>query len=141
LQGVRLHRHRAVPRRKTRDRRRCCGVAVCASAISIISLLGVTGPAPHAAADELGYLVNVTVLPGNGFTDAGDALQQGYAVCTRVSDGHPYGDVLADVEERLQADDAYHAAYVINQAINELCPAQTWQLRQSAVGYRSPSGG
>src|SRR6476660_8529176 len=30
-------------------------------------------------------------------------------------------------------------AYLINQAVNELCPAQIWQLRQSAAGYTLPS--
>ena len=30
-------------------------------------------------------------------------------------------------------------AYLINQAVNELCPAQIWQLRQSAAGYTLPA--
>ena len=30
--------------------------------------------------------------------------------------------------------DYYQGAYLINQAVNELCPAQIWQLRQSAAG-------
>jgi hypothetical protein len=36
----------------------------------------------------------------------------------------------------LNASDYYQGAHLVNQAVNELCPAQTWQLRQSAAGYR-----
>ena len=31
--------------------------------------------------------------------------------------------------------DDYQAAYLINQAVNELCPALIWQLRNSAAHY------
>jgi hypothetical protein len=34
------------------------------------------------------------------------------------------------------ASDYYQRAHLVNKAVNELCPAQTWQLRQSAAGYR-----
>jgi hypothetical protein len=30
-------------------------------------------------------------------------------------------------------------SYLLSQAAQELCPAQIWQLRQSAVGYRPPA--
>ena len=56
--------------------------------------------------------------------------------------------VLDDVSKVREADqvkadfntaDYYQGAYLINQAVNELCPAQIWQLRQSAAGYTLPA--
>ncbi len=38
-------------------------------------------------------------------------------------------------EGRLPDRGLLPGAYLINQAVNELCPAQIWQLRQSAAGY------
>jgi hypothetical protein len=32
----------------------------------------------------------------------------------------------------------YQASYLITQAVNELCPALIWQLRNSATNYRPP---
>ena len=40
---------------------------------------------------------------------------------------------------RFSTSDEYQAAYLINQAVGELCPAQIWQLRQSAAGYVPPA--
>ena len=39
------------------------------------------------------------------------------------------------VKADFHTTDYYQAGYLINQAVNELCPAQIWQLRQSAAGY------
>lgn len=96
--------------------------------------------APPAAADATAYLINVTVRPGYNFANADDALGYGHQLCDTVTAGSPYAEVMSKVKTDLQTTDDYHAAYLINQAVNELCPAQIWELRQSAAGYVPPTG-
>lgn len=91
--------------------------------------------APQAAADEVAYLVNVTVRPGYQFPDARTALDYGYVICDRVGQGNRYSETISGVKNDFAADDDFQAAYLINQAVNELCPALVWQLRQSAAHY------
>ncbi|BBZ05652.1 hypothetical protein MCHIJ_50890 [Mycolicibacterium chitae] len=91
---------------------------------------------PTARADELAYLVNVTVRPGYNFPNADEALRYGRFVCDKVAQGRAYTDVVAETKHDLRTADEYQAAYLINQAVNELCPAQIWQLRNSAAPYR-----
>lgn len=87
---------------------------------------------PSAAADSVAYLINVTVRPGYNFANADDALAYGHLICDRVALGRGYADVMADVK----TDFGTTASYLITQAVNELCPAQIWQLRRSAAHYR-----
>lgn len=93
-----------------------------------------------ASADTIAYLVNVTVRPGYHFGGPDDALRYGYSLCDDVAAGHPYGALIGTVKTDQQTTDDYQAAYLINQSVNELCPAQIWHLRQSAAGYRSSLG-
>lgn len=88
-----------------------------------------------AHADTVAYLVNVTMRPGYNFPNADAALAYGYTICDRVSGGSSYADDIATVKQHFNTDDDYQAAYLINQAVNELCPALIWQLRQSAIHY------
>lgn len=92
-------------------------------------------PAPAAQADAVAYLVNVTVRPGYNFANADAALAYGYSVCDRVGRNTSYTDTLTSVRDDFQTSDDYQAAYLVNQAVNELCPALIWQLRRSAVHY------
>ena len=92
-----------------------------------------TVAAPVAHADAVAYLVNVTVRPGYHFTGADDALQYGHGICEKVARGATYMSLMSDVKADLDTSDDYQAAYLINQAVNELCPAQIWQLRNSAT--------
>ncbi|MGE2837104.1 DUF732 domain-containing protein [Mycobacterium sp. SMC-4] len=91
--------------------------------------------APTAAADEVAYLVNVHVRPGYNFPNADAALGYGRSVCDRVGGQMPYAELVDQVKADFRSTDYYQGAYLINQAVNELCPAQIWQLRQSAAGY------
>jgi hypothetical protein len=91
--------------------------------------------APSAHADQVAYLFNVTVRPGYGFANADDALHYGYSVCDRVAAKTSYSQLVDQVKSDVNTADYYQGAYLINQAVNELCPAQIWQLRQSAAGY------
>ncbi|MGE2736624.1 DUF732 domain-containing protein [Mycolicibacterium vaccae] len=90
---------------------------------------------PTAAADDVAYLVNVHVRPGYNFPNADAALGYGRSVCDRVATQMPYAELVDQVKADFRSTDYYQGAYLINQAVNELCPAQIWQLRQSAAGY------
>jgi hypothetical protein len=102
-------------------------------------LCGVTATvAPHARADTVAYLVNVTVRPGYHFPNAQAALDYGYGICDKVSQGRPFPQLMGDVKADFNTSDEYQASYLISQAVNELCPALIWQLRNSAAHYRPP---
>jgi hypothetical protein len=95
--------------------------------------------APSSAhADAVAYLVNVTVRPGYNFANADDALRYGQGICDKVAQGAPYGAMIGDIKADFTTSDDYQASYLISQAVNELCPALIWQLRNSAVHYRAP---
>lgn len=92
--------------------------------------------APPASADQLGYLINVTVRPTYGFPNPQAALDYGYGLCDRIAAKQSYAGIAAEVKRDFDTDDEYTVSYLLSQAAQELCPAQTWQLRQSAAGYR-----
>ena len=60
----------------------------------------------------------------------------------RESFDDPCGVTLGKAGSRgdFGTDDDYQASYLVSQAVNELCPAQIWQLRNSAAHYQSPPG-
>ena len=95
--------------------------------------------APGVRADVVAYLVNVTVRPGYNFANADAALSYGHGICDKVSQGRSYAQVMGDVKADFNTSDEYQASYLISQAVNELCPALIWQLRNSAAGYRPPA--
>ncbi|MUL46319.1 DUF732 domain-containing protein [Mycobacterium sp. CBMA293] len=107
---------------------------------AVSAALGAMALAPLAHADTAAYLINVTVRPGYHFANADDALDYGYRLCDNVIPGRTYAAMIGTVKADLQTTDEYQAAYLINQAVNELCPARIPQLRQSAAGYQ-PAGG
>jgi hypothetical protein len=95
---------------------------------------------PHAHADALAYLVNVTVRPGYNFANAQQALSYGNTLCDNVTTGCDYAGLIGEVKGDFGTDDEYQASYLINRAVNELCPQLIWQLCNSAEHYRpSPS--
>ena len=96
--------------------------------------------APWARADEVAYLINVTVRPGYNFANADAALNYGRGICEKISQGLPYERVMSDIKADFGTADEYQASYLISQSANELCPALIWQLRNSAAGYRPPVG-
>jgi hypothetical protein len=103
-------------------------------AAAVLSAAALT-VAPSAHADPAAYLVNVTVRPGYNFPNPDAALGYGYSVCERVGAKMAYAQLVDEVKRDFGTDDYYQAAYLVNQAVNELCPAQIWQLRESAAGY------
>jgi hypothetical protein len=107
--------------------------AVLATAGSAVAL------AAPANADVVAYLVNVHVRPGYNFPNADAAIDYGNTICDRVAAKMGYAQLVDQVKADFHTTDYYQGAYLINQAVNELCPAQIWQLRQSAGGYTLPA--
>jgi hypothetical protein len=107
-----------------------CGVGLLALASFWIVAVADGGA---ARADAVAYLVNVTVRPGYGFTSPDDALSYGRGICEKVRGGQTYGRLVADVMDDFNTSDWYQGSYLVNQAVNELCPTFIWQLRNAAV--------
>ena len=95
---------------------------------------------PVAHADNIGYLVNVTVRPGYNFANADQALAYGYGVCDKIASGRTYAQLVGDIKSDFNTSDEFQASYLISQSAQELCPAQIWQLRNSAAGYVGAPG-
>jgi hypothetical protein len=112
-------------------------VGLVVTSVVLLTLM-VTG-APRARADSVAYLIDVTVRPGYNFANADAALAYGHQLCDKVSGGRGYADLIGDVQSDFNTGDEFQASYLIDKAVNELCPAQIWQLRNSAAHYR-PQG-
>src|SRR5436309_1868668 len=81
----------------------------------------------HANADVVASLVNVHVRPGYNFPNADAAIGYGNSICDRVAAKMSYAQLVEQVKADFNTADYYQGAYLINQAVNELCPAQIWQ--------------
>lgn len=100
----------------------------------LVSVGGLAG-AQTANADDLGFLVNVFQMHAFPFPNAETTLAYGQSICTRVETKMPYAELITQVKTELQTSE-FLAGYLISQAAEELCPAQIWQLRESAAGYK-----
>ena len=100
-----------------------------------LTATALAGP-PAATADQIGYLINVTLRPTYNFHNAQAALDYGYGLCGQIAAGTRYADMAGRIKNDFNTDDEFTVSYLLSQAAQELCPAQTWQLRQSAAGYR-----
>jgi Protein of unknown function (DUF732) len=109
-----------------------------AAALLTFGAIDAVAMAPAVRADAVAYLVNVTVRPGYNFANADAALTYGRTICDKVAAGRGYPQIMADVKSDFATSDEFQASYLITQAVNELCPAQIWALRNSAAGYRPP---
>lgn len=96
-------------------------------------------PRAHAApAPELEYLYDITVRRQYSFANAADAINYGYGICDKLSHGASYAQVMGDVKNDVRPNDEYAANYLVSYAVNLFCPAQIWQLRNSASNYVPP---
>lgn len=96
-------------------------------------------PPVHAApAPEVEYLYDVTVRRHYSFPTGADAVNYGYQICDKVSNGASYAQVMGDVKNDVSPSDEFAANYLVSYAVNLLCPAQLWQLRRSAANYVPP---
>jgi hypothetical protein len=115
-------------------------IAVIIAAAGIGTVTEPTLPSAFAApAPEVEYLYNVTVRRHYNFADANDAVNYGHGICDKVSRGDGYARVMSDVKTEM-ASDEFSANFLISYAVNLLCPAQIWQLRNSAASYRPSEG-
>jgi Protein of unknown function (DUF732) len=96
----------------------------------------VASAAQAAPAPEVEYLYDVTVRRHYDFPDDRDALSYGYGICDKVSRGQSYATVMGDVKSEVTPADEFAANNLVSYAVNLLCPAQIWQLRNSAAQYR-----
>jgi hypothetical protein len=115
-------------------------VAVCAAAVAIIVSVVAPAPAAHAVpGPEVEYTYDVIVRRHFDFPN-NDAIGYGYGICDKVTHGKPYAHVMSEVKTDVMPNDEQAANYVVSNAVGILCPAQIWQLRNSAAGYRPPPG-
>jgi hypothetical protein len=70
-----------------------------------------------------------------------DALAYGYEICDKVSGSERYAQVMGGAKSDVTPNDEFAANYLVSYAVNLLCPAQIWQLRNSAAHYRPPADG
>ncbi|MDV3129955.1 DUF732 domain-containing protein [Mycobacterium sp. 21AC1] len=105
--------------------------------LAVATLAGVAwAPAAHAVpGPEVEYTYDVIVRRHFDFPN-NDAIGYGYAICDKVARGEPYSSVMTDVKADVRPNDEQAANYVVTNAVGILCPAQIWQLRNSAAGYR-----
>lgn len=103
---------------------------------SALTVTAVLFCAPAANADDIGFVVNVTLGPGYNFANAEQALSYGYGICDKIGAGVSYAQMVSDARADLGNLDEFQASYLIGQAADQLCSPLIWQLRQSAAGYR-----
>lgn len=119
------------------NRPRHVGIAALVSVMPWVGL-SLSPPADAVPAPEVEYSYNVIVRRHFDFPE-NDALGYGWAICDKVARGVPYEGVMADTKRDVHPNDEQSANYVVSYAVGILCPAQIWQLRNSAAGYQPPS--
>lgn len=110
--------------------------ATIVSTLAGAALAGGLATPAVASADQIGYIINVTLRPTYNFANAQAALDYGYGLCDRINAKTSYTDMARQIKADFNTGDDFTVSYLLSQATQELCPAQTWQLRQSAAGYR-----
>jgi hypothetical protein len=84
---------------------------------------------------EVEYTYDVIVRRRFDFPN-NDAIGYGYGICDKVSGGENYLKIMSAVKDDVVPNDEQSADYVVSNAVGILCPAQIWQFRNSAAGYR-----
>ena len=108
--------------------------------IAVGSLTQAPVPLAHAVpAPEVEYTYNVMVRRHYDFPN-NDAIGYGHGICDKVLSGEGYPQIMAEVKSDVLPNDEFAANYLVSYAVGILCPAQIWQLRNSAAGYRPPPG-
>lgn len=86
-------------------------------------------------APEVEYTYNVTVRRHFTFPN-NDGLGFGWRICDQVRNGASYRQVMSDAKRDVVPNDEASANYLVSYAVGILCPAQIWQLRNSAAHYQ-----
>jgi hypothetical protein len=101
-------------------------------------VLTLAPPAHAVPAPEVEYLYDITLRRQYSFANAADAINYAHEICDKVSNGVSYAQVMGDVKNDVRPNDEYAANYLVSNAVNIFCPAQLWQLRNSAGNYVPP---
>ena len=119
-----------------------CAVATAAAAVVVGSVpLALVPRASAAPAPEVEYVYDVMVRRHyNNFSNPAEAVDYGYGICDKVTRGESYAQVMGDVKNDIVPNDEFAANYLVSYAVNLLCPAQIWQLRNSAAHYQPSPG-
>jgi hypothetical protein len=102
---------------------------------------GATALAPRAhavPAPDVEFIYDTTVRKQYSFANTADAISYAHGICDKIADGASYAQVIGDVKNDVRPNDEYSANYLISNAVNIYCPAQLWQLRNSAGNYVPP---
>ena len=119
-----------------------CALAIAAAAGVAGSVTLALVPRAYAApAPEVEYVYDVMVRRHYNFSNPNEAVDYGHGICDKVSRGESYAQVMGDVKNDIVPNDEFAANYLVSYAVNLLCPAQIWQLRDSAAHYQPPPGG
>jgi Protein of unknown function (DUF732) len=109
-------------------------------AVAVGGVAGTLAPQAHAVpAPEVEYVYNVMVRRHYDFPN-NDALSYGHGICDKVTRGEPYAQVMGEVKSDVTPNDEFAANYLVSYAVGVLCPAEIWQLRNSAAGYQPLPG-
>lgn len=96
-------------------------------------------PRAHAVpAPEIEFIYDITVRRQYSFGSAADAINYAHGICDKLTNGAGYAQVMADAKNDVRPNDEYAANYLVSNAVNIFCPAQLWQLRNSAGNYVPP---
>ena len=116
----------------------------CFCALAITAAAGVAGslplgPVPRAyaaPAPEVEYVYDVMVRRHYSFANPAEAINYGHGICDKVGRGDSYAQVMGEAKNDVVPNDEFAANYLISYAVNLLCPALIWPLRNSAAHYR-----
>jgi hypothetical protein len=110
-----------------------------AAVVVAATLGGGATPLAHAVpAPDIEFIYDTTVRKQYSFANTADAISYAHGICDKITGGASYGQVIGDVKNDVRPNDEYSANYLISNAVNIYCPAQLWQLRNSAGGYVPP---
>ncbi|MCW2730259.1 MAG: hypothetical protein JWR13_1075 [Mycobacterium sp.] len=113
-------------------------VIVASTAFGVLAQAPV--PLAHAApAPEVEYTYDVVARRHYAFPN-NDAIGYGYGICDKVRSGEGYPQIMGEVKGDVLPNDEFAANYLVSYAVGILCPAQIWQLRNSAANYQPPPG-
>jgi hypothetical protein len=111
-------------------------VVLCIVCAALAGWLGFRGQVEQLSAVHTQW---VQVARHYNFSKPGEAISYGYRICEKVSRGEGYAQVMGDVKSDVIPNDEFAANYLVSYAVNLVCPAQIWQLRNSAAHYQPPA--
>lgn len=124
--------------RCSRARARAIKRASCLAVLMVATAVCGATAVQAAPAPEVEYVYDVMVRRHYNFANLDEAVKYGYGICGKVSEGEGYAQIMSDVKSGMTPNDEFASNYLISYAVNLLCPAQIWQLRNSAAGYQPP---